>query len=118
MTWKEVLKKNMKNSDKVTNFRYKSSKILFILGAFLFFINFFFVGANFYPNIFTIILPYTYILFCISICVLIFYFLREKILKSRNVSYSIWLWFCILILCTIIVLPVFFKWGIFYFVTL
>jgi hypothetical protein len=43
MTWKEVLKKNMNNSDKVTNFRYKSSKILFILGAFLFFINFFFV---------------------------------------------------------------------------
>jgi hypothetical protein len=49
MTWKESLKRDMSNQEKKSFYRYRSSKILFVLGAFLFFLNFFFSGANFYP---------------------------------------------------------------------
>ena len=120
MTWKEVIKKEMSKKEKMVFYRYRASKILFILGSFLFFINFFFVGANFYPEIFQVSLPGTYVFFCFTLFFLIFYFCKQKFLSksTKDILLSTILAIFLVVMCAVALLPVFFQWGIFYFINM
>jgi hypothetical protein len=84
MAWKEILKRDMSNPEKKSFYRYRSSKIVFVLGAFLFFLNFFFSGANFYPDLFNAILPFTYVSFCMTLYLFVYNFFIFIVFKNKH----------------------------------
>ncbi|MCP4522742.1 MAG: hypothetical protein GY828_00825 [Candidatus Gracilibacteria bacterium] len=118
MSWKEVLKKEISKPEKIRFLRYKASKIIFIGGAFTFFVNFFFVGANFYPDFFHAALPYTYVYFCSALFLFLFYFAMEKGSRFSGVIYSLGVGALLMALYVFSILPVFFKDGISYFINI
>lgn len=117
MTWKESLKRDMSNQEKKSFYRYRSSKILFVLGAFLFFLNFFFSGANFYPGFFNYTLPFSYIIFCMTLYSFIYNFFIFIVFKNKSFVAKLPTMLICVFLLAISVMPVFLKWGIFYFIS-
>lgn len=117
MGWKENLKRDMWNSEKKSFFRYRSSKILFVLGAFVFFLNFFFSGANFYPGFFNVTLPFSYIIFCITLYLFIYNFFIFIVFKNKHLVSKIPVMIICILLLWVSVLPVFTQGGIFYFIS-
>jgi len=59
--------------------RYQSSKLLFMYGSMLFFLNFFLVWARMYDDILIQTLPFMYIVFLGSLCFLGYYFLCKRL---------------------------------------
>jgi hypothetical protein len=117
MAWKEILKRDMSNPEKKSFFRYRSSKILFVLGAFTFFLNFFFSGANFYPDFFNVTLAFSYVIFCITLYLFIYNFFIFIVFKNKNFAYKFPVMIICILLLLVSLLPVFIKGGIFYFIS-
>lgn len=117
MAWKENLKRDMWNFEKKSFYRYRSSKILFVFGAFLFFLNFFFSWANFYPGFFNPILPFTYVIFCMTLYLFVYNFFIFIVFKNKNFIAKIPTILICIILLIISALPVFMKGWIFYFIS-
>ncbi len=97
--FKKFLKDYFSDKQKILSVRYKSSKLLFILMTFIFFLDYFFVWAQFYYNFFIRILPYTYLLYLVSFLFYIFFFFKSKIfIKFKwNIAEIIFLMFLILL---------------------
>lgn len=117
MTWKENLKRDMSNPEKKSFYRYRSSKIMFVLGAFMFFFNFFFSGANFYPTIFNATLPFTYVIFCVTLFSYVYYFFIYIVFKNKNLVFKLPILIWCAFLWAVSILPVFIKGWIFYFIS-
>lgn len=85
---KESLFKKFSDIEVVNIVRYKAMKIIFAFAVFLFFVNFYLLGSNFYFNIFILFLPYTYTFLIIS---LLFYLLLliEINIKNNIILYTL-----------------------------
>lgn len=106
MDYKKDVKNVPPDESIVLQSRYQASKNVFMYTTFLFFLNYFFVGAKFYDSIFLKTLPFIYVLFLVSFFMFIYFFLTR--------SFSCWKWtkFLIIagewILCIALLLP--FVW--------
>lgn len=78
MDYKKELTKHFWDSKWLTNSRYEASKNIFIYFCLIFFLNYFFVWAKFYDNIFLKTLPFTYVAFLVTIIFYIFYYFKSK----------------------------------------
>ncbi|MDD3646288.1 MAG: hypothetical protein PHH06_02660 [Candidatus Gracilibacteria bacterium] len=97
MSFKETLKTSFNDTEKMTSNRFKASSIMFISVTLLFFLNYFFVGANFYYEYFIKTLPYIYILFLLSF-LMYFYFAIISIFKISKPLYGYLILFVLVII--------------------
>ncbi len=79
----EKIKKVSASNKDLLTIRLKSSKMIFLISALLFFINYFFLIANFYSEIFEKTFIYTYTLFVVSFFIVL-YFLAKKMFFWKN----------------------------------
>jgi hypothetical protein len=71
---------------------------LFIAMTFVFFLNYFFVWAQFYYDFFIKILPYSYILYLLSFLFYVFFFFKLKIFSKMKWKIAEIIFFIFLIL--------------------
>lgn len=116
MWLKEMLKKDFSKPKTIVLERYKASKFMFIIISFLFFLNFYFVWAGFYPHIFVPSLGIMYILLLFSF-VFYIYFLIKNILveKIKNYYFVIIFTLLFLILLSLSSIIVFNEWLVDFF---
>lgn len=105
MTIKDVLKKDFWNSDKLILKRFKSSKFLFIIMWFLFFLDFFLLSNFPKTNFFNLILPILYVCFIVSLLFITYYSIKIKFKEKINLIYSIIIWIILLIIWLILSIP-------------
>ncbi len=114
MSLKEILKQSFDEPKEISLQRYKAAKFIFVLTSFLFFVNFYFVGVNFYVDIFSKTLGISYILLLLSLVFYIYFLIKhifiEKIPKYLFVLIPV-LFFASFI---ILLLPVIFRWWFFW----
>lgn len=88
MWLKDMLKQDFSNEKVIIEERYKASKFAFVFSVLLFFLNFYFVWANFYSEVFKESLGITYTLMLLSLVLYIYILIRkiylEKIPKMLN----------------------------------
>lgn len=114
MWLKKVLEKEFNIEEKNILHRYKSSKFLFISISFIFFLNFYFVWSGFYYSIFIKTIYLTYVLLLVSFFSYL-YFLWKITFFGKVKNYIIYIFgFIYFILFILLLLPMIFKWGIFY----
>ncbi len=96
MGYIKELSKYFWDSKIILNIRYEISKNVFILWSLWFFLNYFFVWAQFYDEVFFYTLPFSYFIFVVSFWFFIFFYLKNtfdlKFLFSSIVAIFI-LWF-------------------------
>jgi hypothetical protein len=112
MELKEVIKETFWDNKKITLERYLAAKKIFILVSFLFFLDFYFVGAWFYPNIFSSILGYLYILLLISILFYFYFWIKRLLINIGNRTLNIIIFIILLIILVCFALPVIIHWWI------
>jgi hypothetical protein len=96
MTYKESIKKMFWNSEKLNYFRFKAWVFLFVFVNFLFFLDYFFVGAGFYYDFTLALLPHLYILLLVSYLSLFFF---SFLYKFPN--FSKWVYFSLFVVLVI-----------------
>lgn len=106
MDYKNDIKKSWENKEEILKYRYNSSRNIFIYLSLIFFLNYFFVWAKFFDNIFLLTLPFVYVSFLVSIMIFWYFYLLSnfKLNKIWNIVSIIILW----ILFLIFLLP--FSW--------
>lgn len=106
MDYKNDIKKSWENKEEILKYRYNSSRNIFIYLSLIFFLNYFFVWAKFFDNIFLLTLPFVYVSFLVSIMIFWYFYLLSnfKLNKIWNIISIIILW----ILFLIFLLP--FSW--------
>lgn len=77
MDYKNEIKLKFQNEKIIEEYRIKSSKNIFIYLWFLFFLNYFFVGAKFFDEFFLITLPYVYFCFLVSFWIFSYFYLKD-----------------------------------------
>jgi hypothetical protein len=83
----------------------------------LFFLNFFFSWANFYPDFFNKTLSFTYVIFCITLYLFVYNFFMFIVFKNKHFIAKVITILISTVLLLISVLPVFIKGWIFYFIS-
>lgn len=106
MDYKNDIKKSWENKEEILKYRYISSRNIFIYLSLIFFLNYFFVWAKFFDNIFLLTLPFVYVCFLVSIIIFWYFYLLNnfKLNKVWNIVSII----ILLILFIIFLLP--FSW--------
>ncbi|MGE4444174.1 MAG: hypothetical protein AB7E37_04245 [Candidatus Altimarinota bacterium] len=89
MDYKKDVKKVFADESTVLQSRYHASKNVFMYTTFLFFLNYFFVGAKFYDNIFLKTLPYMYVLFLASFFMFLYLFLVRSFSSGKSGKFLI-----------------------------
>lgn len=112
MSLKEILKQSFSDPKEITLERYKWAKFAFIITAFFFFLNFYFVGARFYSDIFTNTLGISYILLLISILYFIYFLVKLSFIDKPNKILNLVIFILLFWWFIVLLLPVVFKWGI------
>ena len=105
MAIKDVLKKDFWNSDKLILKRFKSSKFIFIIMTFIFFLDYFFLSYFPNNNIFALILPILYVWFLTGLILITYYSIKIKFKEKLNLVYSIILWAILVIIWLILSIP-------------
>ena len=105
MPIKDVLKKDFWNSDKLILKRFKSSKFIFIIMWLLFFLNYFLLSNFLKSEIFSEILPLTYVCFVTSIILITYYAIKIKFKEKINIISSIVLGIILIIIWLILSIP-------------
>jgi hypothetical protein len=82
MGLKEMIKKTFKDEKQITIERYRWAKFAFILSSFLFFMNFYYVWANFYTNIFANTLGIMYIILLLSLIFYVYFFIKKLLIDK------------------------------------
>lgn len=95
MDYKNQLKVQFSDQELVKKYRYDTSKSAFIYLTALFFINYFFVWARFYDEIFLVTLPFSYFSFLVALVLFIFFFINN-IYDIKNVG-KIFLWWILIV---------------------
>lgn len=112
MSFKEMLKQSFSDPKTLTLERYKAAKFAFIVTAFLFFLNFYFVWANYYSDIFSNTLWTIYILLVLSIVIYV-YFLVKMVFVENPQKYLYIIIFILMFISFIVLLfPLVFSWGL------
>jgi hypothetical protein len=115
MSFKDSVKKDFTNKDKINKLRYKSSKLIFVLVSLLFFLAFFLYWAGLFQPIIPQIVSILYILLIISLFIFV-YFWGISIFKTKiNWVYKYILIAILLILLVIFTFPIIVEWWLFWF---
>ncbi len=111
MSFKNFLKKSFEDKKQLSIARYKSAKFAFIMMTLIFFLNYFFVWAQFYYDFFIVTLPYTYILYLLSFLYYVFYFFKLNIFSrfNWNIAEIIFFFFLLLLFLLFSSIVVFWK---------
>ena len=112
MWFKEVLKKTFKDDKKIVFERYKAAKFVFIISSFLFFLNFYFVGARFYIGIFNYTLAFMYVVLLLSIMFYIYYYIKKMLIDKLPAFVFILLLFILFAGFLFLVLPAAIEDGV------
>jgi len=111
MWLKEMLKRTFSDENKIILERYRWAKLAFIISSFLFFINFYFVWANFYLDFFWKTLGVIYIILLLSLVFYVYFFIKKLLIwKIPKFVFIIILIFLLLIF-GFLVLPIIVEWG-------
>ena len=114
MWFKETLKEKLGTEESIILHRYKSAKFLFILLAFLFLLNYFFVWSKFYYEFFIKTIYGTYILLLVSFFSFLYFLWKLKLFgKVKNYVFYI-TWFLYFVLFLILIAPMLFESNAFY----
>lgn len=114
MTLKEMLNQNFSDPKQITLERYKSAKFAFIITAFLFFVNFYFVWASFYINIFSSTLWIIYVVMLLALIFYVYFFFKNLLIdKPSPILLTSIIIFCSIIF-VLLLLPILFEWGLFW----
>ena len=105
MTIKDVLKKDFWNPDKLILKRFKSSKFIFIIMSFIFFLDYFFLSYFPNNNFLALVLPILYVLFLTELILITYYSIKIKFKEKINLIYSIIIWIILLIIWLILSIP-------------
>ena len=112
MGLKEIIKEIFWDEKKITSERYIAAKKMLIIISFLFFLNFYFVWAWLYLNIFNETLGYLYFSLLFSFLFYFYFFIKKAIINNTKTYFNIiifiilffiFIWFC---------LPVVLDWWI------
>ena len=80
MSFKEAIKKTFSDEKSLVIERYRAAKFAFIMASFIFFVNFYFVWAKFYLDIFSWTLPIMYIILLLSLVFFVYFFLKKLLI--------------------------------------
>ena len=105
MSIKDILKKDFWDKDKIILKRFKSSKFIFIIMSFLFFVNFFLLSNFPKINILAFILPITYVSFITWLLLITYYSLKIKFKEKINLFFSIILSVILIVIWVILSIP-------------
>jgi len=105
MKIKDIINKDFSDNDKIILKRFKSSKFIFIIMSFIFFINFFLLSNFPQTNILGSILPITYVSFITWLLLITYYSLKIKFKEKMNSVISIIVWIILIILWIIFSIP-------------
>jgi len=112
MGLKEIIKEIFWDEKKITSERYIAAKKMLIIISFLFFLNFYFVWAWLYLNIFNETLGFLYFSLLFSFLFYFYFFIKKAIINNTKTYFNviifiilffIFIWFC---------LPVVLDWWI------
>lgn len=95
MGLKETIKEKFNDPKVISEKRLKSSRVVLIMFTFLFFLNFFLVGANFYYDLLIVTLPYTYFFFLFNL--FLYSLILIKLRFPEEVSKLIYYSFCFIL---------------------
>ncbi|MFK7780421.1 MAG: hypothetical protein QM490_04800 [Candidatus Gracilibacteria bacterium] len=109
MGLKEMLKKDFTKQKTITLERYKASKFMLVISSFVFFLNFYFVGARFYLNIFTSTLGITYIILLLSFVYYVYFFIKNMYIEKIKNYYFILIFIVLFIMFLIFAFPLIFS---------
>lgn len=91
MSFKKAINDIFSKKEKIVEIRLNSSKNFFILTSLVFFLNYFFVWARFFDNIFLKTLSYTYVLFIVWMLFYFYFFFLNKFEKLKIVLVFVWI---------------------------
>jgi len=86
MDLKKNREKVLLDNSIVLESRYQAAKYMFMLLTFLFFLNYFFVGAKFYDDIFLKTLPFIYVFFLTGWIMYMYFFTVYKFTFSKYIK--------------------------------
>ena len=109
MWLRDFSNKAFQDSENIILIRYKSAKIILILSVLIFFLNFYFVGANFYFDVLVQFLPFTYIFLLLSFLYYFFLLFSLKVTSRRVFSWGIFV--ILLFIVLLLALPIIFENG-------
>ena len=112
MWLKETLNKKFSNPENITLERYRASKFAFIMSSFLFFLNFYFVWAGFYSDIFSNTLGIMYIVLLLSMVFFVYFYTKKIYLSKLPKAFFVLLIVFLLLLIIFLALPIVVKWWI------
>lgn len=121
MWLKEMLKEDFSKPKTITLERYKAAKFMLIISSFLFFLNFYFVWAQFYLNIFSNTLGVAYTILLLSFVYYVHFFIKNMLIEKVKRYYFIIILVILFLIFTVFVSPLIFdewvKWflGLFKF---
>lgn len=102
MDLKKNREKVLLDNSIVLESRYQAAKYMFMLLTFLFFLNYFFVGAKFYDDIFLKTLPFIYVFFLIGWIMYMYFFTVYKFTFSKYIKllimWGLWILFVLFLL--------------------
>lgn len=101
MSLKKDFVKNFKDKELFWKLRYESSKNFFAYSSLIFFLNYFFVWADFFAEIFFYTLPFSFISFLVSFSIYLFLYFSKKLNSGFVVSFIV---FILLIIMNIVFL--------------
>jgi len=105
MSFKKELSKMFSNKDNLLDLRYEWVGIFFLISVLVFSLNFFFIGAKFYPEINLMIFPYIYTVFMLSISMWFFLLLKWSFRNVIKWFLSYLTWFICFIVFIVLMLP-------------
>lgn len=112
MSFFEELKKTFSNKEEIFLLRYNSSKFVFILCSFLFFLSYFFIANSFYDKELLLVFPFLYVAFLLSICIYSCFFIAKALYKFPKVI-KIIIYIVFILITLFLSLPIVFpKWFI------
>lgn len=111
MSFKESVKKSFNNEKEIVLERYAWAKSIFIILGFVFFLNFFFLGAWFYSDFFIKTLPFSYILFLFSFLNYLYFYIYKTLLGKISHSFKTLLFVLFTIFFILFSFPFLSEWG-------
>ena len=107
------IKDSFSDSKNIIEVRYMISRVVFLFFALVFFINYFFVWASFYLDLFSLTLPFSYIFFLLSLLLFIYFFAKKKFLYKINFIFEVFFVILLFVIFTIFLVPFVFEDFIF-----
>ena len=105
---KESIKNKFSDKEIINLVRFKAVRIIFVFAVFLFFINFYLVGANYYFDFLIIFLPFTYYFLLNTLLFYILFLIKVNIKNKLTLFILIIL---LIIFYILLLLPFSFEWG-------